>query len=156
MKKKIFCDIDNTIADQYGYFLIQKKKDRSFIINNIDLYKLKKIPYSKSSISKLTKLYQFHWLSARDQRDYNLTKMWLKKNGFPCKNINLVKRHKDKLKFLKKIKTETYIYIDELKYDYENKKPKVMTKLIKEIKKEKINFIRFKNNWREITKELIF
>ena len=153
--KKIFCDIDNTVADQYKYFLNKKKKFRKFKINDINLINLKKIPHSKKSILKLSKFFDIHWISARNKSDFKVTKLWLKKNGFPCRNIILVKNHYEKLKFLKKNKSKIYAYIDELKYNYENLEPKIMTKLIKKIKKEKINFIRFQNNWKKITNKLI-
>lgn len=146
IKEIIYCDIDNTVANELDYYLNHKKK-----IPNYRYFK--PISFSKSSIKILTKKFQVYWVSARSIKKYNETKLWLKKNGFPIKNINLLGSNNKKIKFLTKQK-KFYCLIDDMKYNYQNLKPKLMTKNLKILKKNKIRVILFENNWIKIREKL--
>ena len=152
-KKILYCDIDNTIADQYQKYKLLKKKNSSLKIEDTSKFDLKVLPFSKSVNSKLSKKFNIFMISARKKKYLKQTKIWLNKNKFKYKKIILVKTHKDKIKYIIS-KSDQSVFIDDFKYDYENLKPKVMTKLIKSINKKKISFIRFNNNWNKIYKKI--
>ena len=148
MKKKLFCDIDNTVANHYPYYLrcIEKKQ-------NINLLKIKPIKNSRSALNSLNKFYNIYFITCRKISDKKDTLIWLKKNKFIFKNVYFVKTDKSKLDLI--IKKKGQIYIDELKYGYETKKPKIKTKLIKKIRQMKLNFFRFKNDWQNIRGKIL-
>ena len=75
------------------------------------------------------------------------------KKKFPIKSITLVNNHLAKINFLKKNKVD--LYIDDMKYNYFNFQPELMTNFIKKLNKEKIKYEIFKNNWIEIKKKYL-
>jgi 5'(3')-deoxyribonucleotidase len=150
-KQNLYCDIDNTIADQYQKYKEIRKKNFLFKIEDTSKYDLKVLPFAKIVNSKLSKNFNIIMITARKKKYFKHTKIWLMKNKFSFKKIVLVKRHKDKIKYVES-KLENSILIDDFKYDYENLRPKIMKRLIKSINKKKMNFIRFNNNWNSIYK----
>jgi len=150
-KQNLYCDIDNTIADQYQKYKEIRKKNFLFKIEDTSKYDLKALPFAKIVNSKLSKKFNIIMITARKKKYFKHTKIWLKKNKFSFKKIVLVKRHKDKIKYVES-KLENSILIDDFKYGYENLRPKIMKKLIKSINKKKMNLIRFNNNWNSIYK----
>lgn len=150
-KKKLFCDIDNTVADQYDYYKKELKKNKKILIEKLDINKLKIIKHSYSSLKILNKYFDIYFLTARNPVLKKKTINWLNENKFQFKKIFFVKRHKDKIKFLEKKKP--HLFIDDLKYDYETLKPKLMTKNILELKKKNIRFYIFNKNWKTIVKK---
>ena len=75
-----------------------------------------------------------------------------KENAVP-ETAFFVKNDKSKLDFI--LSNNGFIYIDDLKYNYENKKPKIKTKLLKKIKLTNLIFFRFNNNWVELKKKIL-
>ena len=101
----------------------------------------------------MNKFYNIYFITCRRISDKKDTLIWLKKNKFIFKNVYFVKTDKSKLDLI--IKKKGQIYIDELKYGYETKKPKIKTKLIKKIRQMKLNFFRFKNDWQNIRGKIL-
>ena len=99
MKKKLFCDIDNTVANHYPYYLrcIEKKQ-------NINLLKIKPIKNSRSALNSLNKFYNIYFITCRKISDKKDTLIWLKKNKFIFKNVYFVKTDKSKLDLIIKKK----------------------------------------------------
>ena len=150
-KKKLFCDIDNTIADQFSFF----KNDYNYHkdINQIDVENLECISGAKKSLKILNEKFNIYFLSARKKKDFLKTKKWLEYKGFDYCELILVDTHKDKIDVLVERKAD--LFIDDLKYDYEKLQPKLMTKHIDILKKKKINFIVFNGNWAEVIKLIL-
>jgi hypothetical protein len=148
MKKKLFCDIDDTIADHFSLYkkFLNKKSD-------INLLKLKPIKYSRLAFKTFNKYYDIYFITRRKSKDKKITIYWLKKNNFSFKKVFFVKNDQSKLNFI--IRNNGFIYIDDLKYNYENLKPKIKTRLIKKINQLDLNFFRFSNNWLEIKKKIL-
>ena len=86
------------------------------MIEKLDINKLKVIKDSKLSLKILNKFFDIYFLTARKPVLKKKTITWLTRNKFQYKKIFFVKRHKDKIKFLNKIKP--HLFIDDLKYDY--------------------------------------
>ncbi|MBJ13306.1 MAG: hypothetical protein CMG62_09595 [Candidatus Marinimicrobia bacterium] len=156
MKKKIFCDIDNTVLDQYSemkkYYNFQIKKLDVKLFKNRNLQKDKPIPGAAEAINSLSSFYDIVWLSARDKNLYNQTELWLQNNNFAINKIILVESHDKKIKILRN--SDCYVFIDDLKYNYENLEPKPMTRLINKLEYYNIRYIVFNNNWAELVKLL--
>jgi len=122
---KIFCDIDNTVLDQYSemkkYFDIKKKEFDLKSFNKRNLLDDKPIPKSSDAIKKLSKFYEIVWLSARNTNLYTITETWLRRNDFVIDDIVLVESHNKKIDVLKG--SNCYAFIDDLKFNYEILKP---------------------------------
>ncbi len=147
MRKKIFCDIDNTIADHYSHYIDCLKKNKK-----INLLDLKPIKNSQTFFKFFSKNYDIYFITRRKKEEKKNTISWLKKNNFIFKKVIFIKNDISKLNFI--ISNNGFIYIDDLKYNYENKKPKIKTKLIRKIKLKKITFFRFNSNWVELKKKI--
>ena len=102
----------------------------------------------------MSKFYDIYFITCRKINDKKDTLIWLKKNKFIFKNVYFVKNDKSKLDLI--IKKRGLIYIDELKYGYEIKKPRIKTKLIKKIRQMNLNFFRFKNDWLNIKGKILY
>ncbi len=148
MKKKLFCDIDNTIANHYPYYLKCLNKN-----HKINLLKLKPIKNSKLALRSFYNYYDIYFITCRKKKDKKPTITWLKKNKYIFKNVFFVKSDQSKFNLI--IKKSGFIYIDELKYNYENQKPKIKTQLIKKIRQSNLLFFRFNNNWLDIKKKIL-
>ena len=148
MKKKIFCDIDNTIADHYSHY--QKCLKTNKKLNLLDLRRIKN---SKSFFNFFHNRYDIYFITRRKKNEKKITLNWLKKNNYKYKRTFFVKNEKSKLDFI--LSNNGFIYIDDLKYNYENKKPKIKTKLLKKIKLTNLIFFRFNNNWAELKKKIL-
>ena len=148
MKKKLFCDIDNTIANHYQLYLRCIEKNQ-----NLNLLKIKPIKNSKLALRSFNKFYDIYFITCRKKKYKKLTISWLKKNKYVFKNLYFVNSDNSKLKFI--IKKNGFIYIDDLKFGYENHKPRIKTRLIKKIKLLELIFFRFNNNWLDIRKKIL-
>ena len=153
--KNLYCDIDNTVSSQYSRIKkYYNYKNESKIINSKKLISEDRvINHSVRAINELKKKYNIHWISARPQNLKKTTLKWLQKKKFPIKSITLVNNHLAKINFLKKNKVD--LYIDDMKYNYFNFQPELMTNFIKKLNKEKIKYEIFKNNWIEIKKKYL-
>jgi uncharacterized HAD superfamily protein len=150
--KNLYCDIDNTVANQFARIKKYNKiKSVFFIVNNTKIILNDRvIKNSTKSIKFFSKKYNIHWLSARPSNLKEITKQWLLKKKFPISTLTLVNNHEAKLFFLKTKKVD--LYIDDMKYNYFKLKPKLMTLFIKKINRLNINYEIFENNWEEIVK----
>ena len=77
-KKILYCDIDNTIADQYQKYKLLKKKNSSLKIEDISKFDLKVLPFSKSVNSKLSKKFNIFMISARKKKIFKTNKNLVK------------------------------------------------------------------------------
>ncbi len=147
--KKVFCDIDNTVADQY--LRIRKHfngKNMHKILNNEKLILNDRIiNHSREAIKLISKKYEINWLSARPKKLFDVTKAWLKKKKLPNERLYLVDSHEKKIRILKS--NDVGLFIDDMKYDYFNNAPKKMTRFIQKLKRLKIKFILFDGNWKK-------
>ena len=152
--KILYCDIDNTVANQYLRIKKFKKKNKRFVLENKNLLlKDKIINHSSKAIKKLSNKFEIHWVSARPKKLYKTTFEWLNKKKFPIKSLNLLNKHNNKINFLKKKKID--LYIDDMKYDYFKLNPKLMTRFVLKLEKNNIKYEIFNNNWNEITKRYL-
>lgn len=94
MKKKIAVDICNTIADvngalekEYGISCTSCKMpglDTEWFINHLDVFaKAEPIPYSQAALNLLAEIYDIVYLTARPVEAADVTRAWLRGNGYP-------------------------------------------------------------------------
>ena len=162
MKKQLYCDIDSTLNNHWAR--IQKWAIPKFPGNSIhpdawtrdELLKDDVLPGALETIKKFENEWDIHFLTARNfPNAYELTKEWLDLHGFPYKSINVVKRSIDKPAFLSNKKCD--LFIDDLSagQEFGPSYVNLYYDTIAELKKRKINFIIFKGDWSEVSKEVI-
>ena len=147
-KLNLVCDIDNTVADQLSYNknLFKKKgKIGSDVYENKHLFKYKVIKHAVSSINNLSNFFNINWLSARNIENKEYTLKWLEKYQFPIDNLFLVGQNDRKLEVLQDL--NPYVFIDDMKYNYENLDPLPCTNFMNSLKKLNIQYEVFDNNW---------
>jgi uncharacterized HAD superfamily protein len=156
-KESIFCDIDNTVLDQYAeiskHYNFENKFFDKISFHSRDLMQDKPIDGAQEAICKLSKKFDIIWLSARDKNLRDTTEKWLKKHHFFIKDIILVAKHENKIEVLRK--NSPRMFIDDLRYNYDNLNPQLMTNMINQLKINKINYIIFNNNWPAIVDKLL-
>ena len=147
-KLNLFCDIDNTVADQLSYnknLFKEKGKIDSDIYEDKHLFNYKVIKGSKSSITNLSNFFKINWISARNIENEDCTLRWLEKYQFPIDNLFLVGQNDEKLEVLKN--QNPYVFIDDMKYNYENLDPLPCVNFMNKLKKLEIQYEVFDNNW---------
>lgn len=152
---KIFaCDIDNTISDQHLRFLYY-----SFFNPKESIYEsatkeafsdkaiLSDLPIkgAQEAIKELAKYYEIVYVSARKPEQENITREWLKKYKFPINRLYLVSQNNFKLYTLRQLKP--VVFVDDMKYNWENFEPKFCTDFMSMLEDEGINYEIFDNNW---------
>lgn len=150
--KILCCDIDNTVADQYSYYkTMYDFKNKSLnpkAYQNEHLIKYNVIKNAVFALNKLSKFFEIHWLSARNPENKKTTIDWLKNNKFPQDGLSLVGQNDKKLEILQSLRPQ--LFIDDLKYNYENLNPLPCSRFKNLLKKHKINYEVFNNNWEQI------
>ncbi len=147
-KLNLFCDIDNTVADQLSYnkdLFYKHGEINSDAYKNKHLLKYRVIKHAVSSINNLSNFFNINWLSARNIENEECTLKWLEKYRFPIDNLFLVGQNDKKLEVLQDL--NPYVFIDDMKYNYENLNPLPCTNFIKSLRKLKIQYEVFDNNW---------
>ena len=152
--KIIACDIDNTVANQKIRFeknfdfklrvLKAKAFDREEMLNDVP------IRHSVIAINSLSNYYNIVWVSARKKKWKARTVEWLKKHRFPYKNIYLLDQNDNKIDILKRLRP--MVFIDDMKYNWENLDPKPCTNFMNKLDSLNINYKIFNDNWKEILK----
>ena len=150
--KILCCDIDNTVADQYSYYIRMYNFEKQLLdpkaYQNEHLIKYDVIENAVDALNKLSKVFEIHWLTARNPENKKTTITWLKNNKFPLDGIYLVGQNDNKLKILKSLRPQ--LFIDDLRYNYENLNPLPCTRFEKSLKELNINYEIFNNNWEKI------
>lgn len=153
--KHLFCDIDNTVSNQY--LRIKRHyngKNMSKLLNDKELilqdYLIRD---ARKSLILLSKKYKINWLSARPKRLHKITEKWLTLKNLPIYSLTLVNSHNEKIKYLKKNVVD--LYIDDMKYDYFKLDPKLMTSFISKIELINIKYEIFNNNWKFLLKKYV-
>ena len=157
-KDIIYCDIDSTINNHH---LRIKKWTKDGVINKKaysyeEIMKDEVLPNSVISNHKLYEKFNIYFITSRKKfpNAYNATKDWLENNNFRYDKIILTDNLGEKIQYIKNDKY-TKIFIDDFTKKHHLDKPILDIENINKFKKENIPFIIFKNNWNEITKNLI-
>lgn len=153
--KNLYCDIDNTVSNQYlrikryynGRNMSKILNDKEIILQDY------LIRDAQKSLSLLSKKYKINWLSARPKKLLKITEKWLTLKHLPVNSLTLVNSHNEKIKYLKKNVVD--LYIDDMKYDYFKFSPKLMTRFINKIDMININYEIFNNNWKILLKKYV-
>ena len=157
MRKIFACDIDNTISDSYRSFLEYKAKGIKKITKEhlTELLGISNQPITGASeaLQVLSKYYTIAYVSARKKIHGEVTIDWLIKYNFPMDCLYLVQQNDFKLQVLKQLKP--VVFVDDMKYNYENFDPKWCTDFMDTLRAEGINYEIFDNNWKEITHKYI-
>ena len=156
--KKLFCDIDSTINNHWER--IQRctangKCDFTKAFSREELMKDKVLPYSKEALEKFSKEYEIHFLTARPfDNAHEITKDWLNDNGFEYESLIVVKSPMDKLKY---VTEDGCLFVDDLSRKHETNPPyKILYwNVIRELNKNNVNYIIFKNNWKTIMEKYL-
>ena len=132
--KHLYCDIDNTVSNQYLRIKrLYNGRNMSKILNDKEIilqdYLIRD---AQKSLSLLSKKYKINWLSARPKKLLKITEKWLTLKHLPVNSLTLVNSHNEKIKYLKKNVVD--LYIDDMKYDYFKFSPKLMTRFINKMK----------------------
>ena len=157
-KQVIYCDIDSTINNHekrikkwYNNGLVDPK---AFTYDEI--MKDNTLTNSIESNHELYEKYNIYFITARKSfpNAYKSTKDWLDKYNFRYDKIILTNNLEEKINFLK---NDSYlkVFIDDFTRKHHLDTPILDTNNIQKIKNENIPFIIFKNNWKEITEQLI-
>ena len=156
-KQILACDVDNTVADQHQryvkYFDPKTRKINRRAFTEKEISKDKPIPGAVEAISELSSKFRIVWISARPKAQYELTHQWLTKHHFRIDELFLVESHNQKIPFLRELKP--YVFIDDLKYDWETLDPKLKTDYILDLEKSGISYEVFNNNWTEIVNKFL-
>ena len=151
-KKIIVCDIDNTVSNQEERFLrnydMKQRMLMQSAFNKNEILKDNPIKDSVECINRLSKDFEIVWVSARKKAWFNTTYTWLRRNGFPHDQIHLVEQNDNKIPVLEEL--DPLVFIDDMKYNWENLDPKPCTNFMKELEIRNINYEIFDNNWKEI------
>lgn len=153
--KHLYCDIDNTVSNQYlrikrlynGRNMSKILNDKGIILQDY------LIRDAQKSLGLLSKKYKINWLSARPKKLLKITEKWLILKHLPINSLTLVNSHNEKIKYLKKNVVD--LYIDDMKYDYFKFSPKLMTRFINKIEMININYEIFNNNWKILLKKYV-
>ena len=153
--KHLYCDIDNTVSNQYLRIKrLYNGRNMSKILNDKEIilqdYLIRD---AQKSLSLLSKKYKINWLSARPKKLLKITEKWLTLKHLPVNSLTLVNSHNEKIKYLKKNVVD--LYIDDMKYDYFKFSPKLMTRFINKIEMININYEIFNNNWKILLKKYV-
>ena len=157
MKKQLYCDIDSTLNNHW--VRIQKWAIPKFPGNRIhpnawtreELLKDEVLPFALEAVNKFNESWDVHFLTARNFPDaYEITKEWLDLKGFQCQTINVVKRSQHKPPFLAQRHVD--LFIDDLSagQEFGPSYANLYRDTIRELERDNIPFIIFKNNWSEI------
>lgn len=160
MKKQLYCDVDSTINNHW--VRIQKWSLPRFPGNSIhpnaftrdEIMKDSALPDALESIKTLSKIYDIHFLTARNfSNAYEVTKEWLDLHKFPYKSINVVKKSKDKPAFLNQRRCD--LFIDDLSagQEYGPSYVNLYHETISMLNNLGIKYEIFKNNWKEIVRK---
>lgn len=156
-KKKLVCDIDNTVSDQLKrferFFDRQTKKLHPQALLDSEMLQDEPLPGAIQAIQTFSEYYKIIWLSARSMSQWGPTQQWLLKYGFHIDELILVDSHDNKIPFLRELRPD--LFIDDLKYDWEILEPKLKTDYIKKLESHNIHFEVFENNWDEILKKYV-
>jgi len=151
----IACDIDNTVANQEERFLRNFDTNRNILksdaFSRYEMLLDKPIRDSVDVINVLGKKYNIIWVSARKKSWHNRSVEWLKKHNFPFDKIHLVEQNDNKIKVLVELKP--IVFIDDMKYNWENFDPKPCTNFMSTLDSLNIPFEIFNDNWRYIEKK---
>ncbi|MFC1589931.1 hypothetical protein ACFL42_00405 [Candidatus Omnitrophota bacterium] len=146
------CDIDNTVSCQYERFRRFYDSKANIVMPQAfeerEIMKDVPMPGSIDAIARISKIFKIVWITARHADQYDMTQRWLKKNGFHIDDLILVEKINAKIPIL--IQLNPYVYVDDMKYDYINMDPKMMTEFVKQLDDSGIRYEIFNNNWREI------
>lgn len=149
---KLFCDIDGTV--NYHYKRIRKWTLPKWPGEKIDLraftreeiLKDEVIPDSVNALKELSNYFDIYFLTARDfPNAYKITKEWLDTMGFLYDGIHIVSTPIEKVKFLKKHKSD--LFIDDLQRGHQTSKVEYYDDVITQLIKSNIRFEIFSNNW---------
>ena len=157
MKKQLYCDIDSTLNNHW--VRVQKWAMPRFPGNSIrpnawtreEVLKDEVLPKALEAINRFNESWDVHFLTARNfPNAYDITKEWLDLEGFPYQSINVVKRSIHKPPFL--VERNCDLFIDDLSagQEYGPSYVNLYKDTIKELQKNNIPYIIFKNNWNEI------
>ena len=156
---KLLCDIDSTINNHWKR--IQRcstdgRCDYSKAFSKEEVMKDEVLPGAKESLKELSNRYEIHFLTARDwDGAYDMTKEWLDKNGFEYESIIVVNKPMDKLKY---VTQPDVLFIDDLSRAHDKYPPyKVLYwDVIRELNKNNVNYILFKNKQSKVLRILQF
>jgi len=154
----IACDIDNTVADQLGSFIshfdyttgkvstLYDNGDGKLVDLKIPEYKL--ILWAVWANNRLSRYFDFIFITARQQNFFNRTKTWLEKHGFIFKNLILTNNYDAKIPILKEL--SPFIYIDDAQKGQHELMPVICYDFLEKLDNAGINYELFKNNWSEL------
>ena len=136
-KDIIIFDIDNTVADTWPSFLKKKISEHERLSNLKAFKNIVNLILNYDSEGK-----KIIFMSARNYKFYNITKIWIKKNCTKAFDLILVSNVSEKLKFLKIFKNKKITLYDDLSYSHEKKRGVLFYEdIIKELKK--LNYITY-------------
>lgn len=155
-RRVIYCDIDSTINNHTKRIKKWYNIPNSKVFTYDEIMKDDVLINSVESNHKLYEKYNIYFITARKSfpNAYKSTKDWLDKHNFRYDKIILTHNLEEKIKFLK---NDSYlkVFIDDFTKSHHLDTPILDTNNIEKIKNENIPFIVFKNNWKEITEQLI-
>jgi len=153
----LYCDIDSTLNNHYVRIKRHTKNGRcNFTAAHTreEMMRDETLPLAKESIDLLSRDFNIVFLTARDfPNAYNLTREWLEINNFYFDRIIVVKKSIDKIRYLK---GDNLLFIDDLSRKHETNPPYTVLyyNTIKALEENKINYILFKGDWKEVLNEL--
>jgi hypothetical protein len=148
----LVCDIDNTVSSQLQrYCRFYSPAEGRILPQAFDEQEISRdepLLGAVEALNRLTEKFRIVWLSARPPYQYEMTRKWLIRNGFPRDELILVDKRNDKIPVL--IDIRPYVYIDDMKYNYENIDPRPTTEFMRCLDENGIRYEVFRNNWVEI------
>ena len=157
MKKQLYCYSDRTLNNHW--VRVQRWAMPRLPGNSVhpnawtkeEVLKDEGLPKALEAINRFNESWDVHFLTARNfPNAYDITKEWLDLEGFPYQSINVVKRSIHKPPFL--VERNCDLFIDDLSagQEYGPSYVNLYKDTIKELQKNNIPYIIFKNNWNEI------
>jgi len=150
--KVLVCDIDNTVTNELKrlmcFFDPATKKVLAQAYDEQEISRDEPLPGAVGALRRLAEKFRIVWLSARPSHQYEMTCEWLARNGFPVDVLILVEKRNDKIPVL--IDIRPYVYVDDMRYNYENIDPQPTTDFMKCLDDNGIKYEIFRNNWEEI------
>lgn len=149
----IVVDIDNTVSDhvnRINKFIdpISGEIPYEEANSNEAVSKDEPINGSIEAINIISIYYRVVWLTARKKHLAETTENWLKQYKFQVDDLIFVEYFDDKIPHLVSLKPK--LFIDDLKYDYFSKEPKLATKMIRQLIENSIPYFIFNNNWDDV------
>ena len=157
-KYVIYCDIDATINNHEKRIRKWYKKGKidANAFTYEEIMKDNVLLDAVESNHRLYEKYNIYFITARKKfpNGFKSTKDWLDKNNFRYDKIILTDNLQEKIGYLK---NDSYLklFIDDFTKNHHLETPTIDTENIKNMKNNNIPFVVFKNNWKQITEDLL-